>query len=210
MLNSVVKVVPELLLLVIPGYISLRLKEKYGIEKQRDEFNSILHCLMYSFIIGLIYSIIVALTSKCPELSLFLSNDLVKQITILFLAVLFGLFLTKQSEWKVSKWILKIFNKNLAPDASVWIKAMENTSGAWATVYLKNGFIYTGKLINYTTDPNEELKEILLYDFRLALCCESNSGASCHVLKDNTSREGSKVLLRYDNIDSIEIEPGEK
>ena len=35
MLNSVVKVVPELLLLVIPGYISLRLKEKYGIEKQR-------------------------------------------------------------------------------------------------------------------------------------------------------------------------------
>lgn len=88
---------------------------------------------------------------------------------------------------------------------------MENhDNGAWATVYLQNGLIYTGKLINYTSDPNEHERELLLTNYRLALRVEGTIDSSsdfCILISDHTREPLSRVLLSYNNIAAIEINP---
>ena len=67
------EIIPELLLLFIPGYIAIKISEKYGLEKKKENFDIIVYSILYSFIIGIIYSIITfrikcfcdAVTVKC-------------------------------------------------------------------------------------------------------------------------------------------------
>ncbi|NMD38153.1 MAG: hypothetical protein GYA87_05665, partial [Christensenellaceae bacterium] len=50
--------IPEILLLFLPGYIALRIKEKYTLGKKADNLNMIILSVLYSFIIGLFYSVL--------------------------------------------------------------------------------------------------------------------------------------------------------
>ena len=209
-LNEIIKIVPDLLLLIIPGYVTLKIKEKYKLEKKIDNFDAVLHSILYSFIIGIVFSIIIWL---CHDIFGILNttsiSDTIKQVSYLLLSVVFGFILVKLPKSKVGICIEKCFNKSLVPGANVWSKALDNPNGAWATVYLKNGLIYIGMLINYTSDPNDGVKEILLSNYRLSVRNESFSGNPndfCCLITDNSSNNDAKVLLNSGDILSIEIQ----
>lgn len=84
---------------------------------------------------------------------------------------------------------------------------MKNKNGAWVTVYLENGLIYTGKLIYYTNYPNEK-KELLLSNYRLSVRNNFNVEKKekfCFDIDDYTEDDNAKVFLSWDIIISIEI-----
>ena len=208
-LKDLVEIVPKLLLLFVPGYVAFTIKEKFCLEKKKDSFDVTLYSILYSFIVGILFSIIeTVLSSIFKGTVTFLQNDTVRQAAHLLIAVLLGYSFVKVHNSKIGTWIEQRFNKNLVPDSCVWNKAMENSDGAWATVYLENGLIYTGMLINYTSDPNDESKEILLSNFRLAVRCEGTVAKAedfCQVIVDNTKKSNAHVFLKRDDIVSIEI-----
>ena len=69
-LNDLIVIIPELLLLFIPGYISIRIKEKYSIEKRSDNFDITLYSILCSFIIGIVYSAIEDICVSACEKSI--------------------------------------------------------------------------------------------------------------------------------------------
>ena len=209
-LKDLVEIIPELLLLVVPGYIAIKIKETYRLEKKNEHFDVILCSILYSFVIGIIYSAVVFVSNHVNvRVAEFLKDTTVKQFSYFFLAVVLGLILTKLPSSKVGKLVDKIFNKNLSSEPSVWIKAMTNPSGAWATAYLENGLIYTGMLIDYTTDPNHDCKEILLSHYRLSVRNDKSPEVAddfCFIIEDHTDEPNAKVLLSRDTIVAIEIQ----
>ncbi len=200
--------IPDLLLLVVPGYISVRIKEVYRLEKKSEKDDITLYSILYSFFIGIIYSIIETLTIYVwPNTTTFFVIDIVKQLAFLFLAVLLGFFLVKIPQTSIGIWIDHLFNKNLSPEPSVWIKAMKNTDGAWARVYLENGLIYTGMLLNYTSGCDEE-REVLLSQHSLSVRNDGvikGSEDFCILIEDNRTNSKAKVLLNQKVIVAIEI-----
>lgn len=208
-IKDLLEIVPELLLLFIPGYISIKISEKYGLERKKEHFDIIVYSILYSFIIGIIYSIIIfSLEHFCVVISTFLEGTTVKQTVYLILAVVLGFILVKVPPTWLGGFIRGCFNKNVSPEANVWIKAMKNTKGAWVTVYLENGLIYTGKLIYYTVDPDDEGKELLLSNYRLSVRNSAEVRKSddfCFDIEDKTGDDNAEVFLSRDVITSIEI-----
>ena len=208
-IKDLLEIIPELLLLFIPGYISIKILEKYGLERKKEHFDIIIYSILYSFIIGIIYSIIIFfLKHFCVTISAFLEITTVKQTVYLVLSVVLGFVLVKVPPTWMGKFIRGSFNKNVSPEPTVWVKAMKNTEGAWVTVYLENGLIYTGKLIYYTIDPDDERKELLLSNYRLSVRNNAEVGKSdefCFDIDDNTKDDKAKVFLSWDVITSIEI-----
>ncbi len=207
-LKDLITIIPELLLLVVPGFIALRIKEKYNVEKKRDDFDSTIYCFLYSFIIGIAYSALTALLIKLsPGLTDFLAKETVKQAAYLLLSVLLGLLLVKLPRSGIGRAVTSLFNKHMSPETTVWLEAMKNDKGAWAIVYLKNGMIYTGKLINYSTDPADEKRSLLLYNYRLSIRNDGSKTAAdfCYDITDRTGDDNAKVFLSWEDIISIEI-----
>ena len=212
--KDLIDTIPSLLLFVVPGYISIHIREKYCLEKKNENFDTLLYSILYSFIIGIVYSLLDVLSPHIfPRIASFLNNSIdlentVKRLIYLLLAVILGFFLVKIPKTKIGRLGNNLFNKNLSPESSVWLKAMENSNGAWATVYLENGLIYTGMLINYTSDSNEVEKEIILSNYRLSVRNENDSKATdfCTVIVDNTQNSDSKVFLSRNVIVAIEIQ----
>ena len=207
-IKDLLEIIPELLLLFIPGYIAIKISEKYGLEKKKENFDIIVYSILYSFIIGIIYSIIMFLLKRFCDASAFLERTTVKQTVYLVLAVGLGYFLVKVPPTWLGRFVRKRFNKNVSPEPSVWIKAMKHTKGAWVTVYLENGLIYTGKLIYYSVDPNDEKKELLLSNYRLSVRNDSKLRRSydfCLDIEDYTKESKAKVFLSKDVITAIEI-----
>lgn len=213
-IKDLLEIIPELLLLFIPGYISIKISEKYALEKKKEHFDVIVYSILYSFIIGIIYSVILfPVEHFCATIGAFLKNTTVKQTVYLILAVVLGYGLVKVTPTPLGDFIRGCFNKNVSPEPSVWIKAMKNTNGAWVTVYLENGIIYTGKLIYYTVDPNDEGKELLLSNYRLSI--QNNAEVRkaddfCIDIDDKTGDDNAKVFLSRDVIVSIEIHSRDK
>lgn len=203
--------VSDLLLLVIPGFITLRIKSVYGIEKRESKFFAILYCILYSFIVSAVYSAVVWIFGKIfSDFNPSSIPNAVKQISYFLLAVILGYVLVKFKGSRSERFVIRLFNKNLSHESVVWQKAMENKNGAWATVYLKNGMTYVGQLLNYTVDPDEVDKEILLYQYKLYVRQDLSSGNAedfLHLVKDKTDEAHAKVLLNYRDILSIEIQP---
>ena len=193
----------------IPGYISIKISDKYGLKRKKEHFDIIVYSILYSFIIGIIYSIIIfPLEHFCVLISTFLEETTVKQTVYLILAVVLGFILVKVPPTRLGGFIRGCFNKNVSPEANVWTKAMKNTKGAWATVYLENGLIYTGKLIYYTVDPEDEEKELLLSNYRLSVRNSAEVRKNddfCLDIDDKTGDDNAKVFLSRDVITAIEI-----
>ncbi len=208
-IKDLLEVVPELLLMFIPGYISIKISDKYGLKRKKEHFDIIVYSILYSFIIGIIYSIIIfPLEHFCVLISTFLEETTVKQTVYLILAVVLGFILVKVPPTRLGGFIRGCFNKNVSPEANVWTKAMKNTKGAWATVYLENGLIYTGKLIYYTVDPEDEEKELLLSNYRLSVRNSAEVRKNddfCLDIDDKTGDDNAKVFLSQDVITAIEI-----
>lgn len=204
-LNDLVNIIPELLLYFVPGYISVRIREKYTPEKHRDDYDTTLQSIIYSFVIGIIFSVVSTIIPFAANVS-----ETSKYLIYFIIAILIGILMVLWPNSYFSNCIAKLLNKNIDPTPNIWIKALKNENGAWATVYLENGLIYTGKLIHYTIEPEEETKQIILCGYVLYARSEGdglNAGNFCYPIKDMSDDDSSKVLLNYDNIISIEIYP---
>lgn len=203
--------IPSLFLLLIPGYVTIEIVRRCGPTHRHSKFDAILYSVLFSFTISIIYSIITRIIGcACPKLENILIDDTVIRTAIyLIFGIILGLAILKITPTKLGEFILHIFNKNLSTKASTWIVAMKNDNGAWATVYMENGTIYTGQLIYYSSDLDEANKDILLTNYRMAIRtgCTDDPENFCKVIVDNTANPEAKVYLQLNNIISIEIVP---
>ena len=161
-IEKLINHIPEILLHIVPGFISIRMKEIYGLKKRQNELGYALYCILYSFIILIAYRIITAgIGLISSSIRAFLERETVKCCACLVLAVALGILLAKLPQAKPGVWFSKKINRLSSPEETVWEKAMKsNPNGAHARVYLKNGMVYYGILKNYTTDPDDTCKEI--------------------------------------------------
>lgn len=210
-IDKIISYIPELLLNFIPGFISIRIKEIYGLQKKHDEFGYTLYCILYSFIILLAYRILSVIAGAIiPPLKGFLNKETVKCCACLVMAVAQGILLAKLPQSKSGSWFGKKVNKLTSPEETVWLKAMKNPKGARAKVFLTNGMIYEGVLINYTSNPDEPCKEVLLYDYKLQVRnANAEKEEDLYFSITKTSKKKDKVLIKRDEIISIEIMPSE-
>ena len=212
-IDKIIALIPELLLNFIPGFISIRIKEIYGCQNKHDEFGYTIYSILYSFVILLVYRIFTAFVGvvKLP-LTAFLAKETVKCCACLLLAVVLGILLAKLPQSKPGSWFGRKINELTSPEGTVWEKAMKNPNGAWARVYLNNGMVYYGELIDYTINPDDPVKVVMLYNYELKVRIEEkDSNKSGHRLLyvglPKTSKETDKVLIKRDDIVSIEIMP---
>ena len=211
LIEKLINHIPEILLYIIPGFISVRMKEIYGLQKRHNELGYALYSILYSFIILLIYRIItVTAGAVWPSLDAFLEKETVKSCGCLALAVALGILLAKIPQLKPGRWFSKLVNKLSSPEETVWEKAMKNPNGAYARVYLNNGMVYYGILKNYTTDPDDPCKEILLHDYSVKILRdtkEASAESDLFIPFDKQTAKKDKVLIKRDEIISIEIIP---
>ncbi|MEG0165572.1 DUF6338 family protein [Anaerorhabdus sp.] len=211
-LNNIVNIIPQILLLIIPGYITLTIKKYLNGEKESQNFDTILQCVLYSFIIGLIYSLIQFISIQFfPGLTAMFADISFKNIFYFVLAIFLAIgryLLFKSKCWeKTVKWI----SPNISTTQSVWVKALcgdNGDKGAWVRVYLNNGLVYTGKLLYYTYDVNDETKEILLSNFISGMWSKNDKCKSkefYELIDDNSKNSDCKVLIKREEIDIIEI-----
>lgn len=210
-IEKLISHIPELLLNVVPGFISIRIKEIYGLKKKHNELGYALYCILYSFIILLIYRIIAVIAGAIwAPLGEILNKETVKSCGCLALAVVLGIILAKAPQSKPGKWFGKKINFLTSPEETVWEKAMKNPNGAHARVYLNNGMVYYGVLKNYTTDPDDPCKEVLLHDYSVTILRDAKEASDENDLIIPLKKETlmkDKVLIKRDEIISIEIIP---
>ena len=212
-LVEVVGAVPKILMYIIPGYIVTRTVERFRLEKHKDSFNTLLYSLLYSYIIGVAFSLFDSILMCIPYYAVFWSRHVyaattLKQLLYLVLSIILSFIIIKLPKAKNYDKVYSLFNPNLEQSPSVWKKALECKEGAWVTVYLNNGLIYKGKLSYYTVDSTDEFQELLLTNFILLLRNE-NSGILPENfvtrIDDHEDEDSFSVLLERKNITSIEI-----
>ena len=211
LIEKLINHIPEILLYIIPGFICVRMKEIHGLQKKHNELGYALYSILYSFLILLVYRIITIVAGAIwAPLGTFLEKETVKCCACIALAVALGIFLAKIPQLKPGRWFSKLINKLSSPEETVWEKAMKNPNGAYARVYLNNGMVYYGILKNYTTDPDDPCKEILLHDFSVKMLRDTKEVSAENDLfipiKKETMKK-DKVLIKRDEIISIEIMP---
>lgn len=53
---SIISIVPQILLLIIPGFLALRIEEHFYPKKKHNDFDTTLYSVFYSTIISVIFS----------------------------------------------------------------------------------------------------------------------------------------------------------
>lgn len=210
-----VALIPEVLLYIVPGFIVLKIIEAFTPRKKLAQLETVLWSLFYSFLITLATAVVlwsyrrICLCIKIEGIEIKKGDNIYLAIS-LGLSLLSGFIITKFSNSVVGEFFTKIFNRNLSTGEDVWFKSLQAKEGAWATVYLKNGLIYTGIVSKYTANPDDEKKLILLKNFRLMVRKKApytarKKQAFCTVIDDKTNEESARVLLKYDDIIAIEL-----
>lgn len=129
----------------------------------------------------------------------FIQTQNEENLFLLLLSVVVAYFLVIYKDSKAEKYVNKIFHSNTKSEPSVWNHAMKAEYGAWAKVYLFNeNRVYVGKLINYTIDPEDNNKEILLSSFSSYLLDSEEE-------VDNYDDDNKLVLIKCSDIKCIEV-----
>ena len=212
-LEELLKLIPEVLLYIIPGFLILKIIEVYTPTKKHEQYETILWSIVYSFIVGIEYSFLGGIIkSAFASATWSISISESKKLFLYFaLAVLTGYLLVKLPKSCVGSWITKAFNANLNSAEDVWFDALHTKKGVWATVYLKNGLVYTGILSKFTADADEKDKLVLLKSYRLTKRNESADNVNNAivnyflVVSDYSTDSSARVLLRYEDIIAIEM-----
>lgn len=205
---KVIVLIPQLLLLFVPGYIALSIQTKYLPKKRPDNFDATWLSILYSFIVGIAFELLRMIKNVVLPNKVIVGDGSLKHLVFLLLGVVLGFILTKVPNNILGKKISSVFNKNLDANIGVWETAMRQKEGAWVIVYLKNGMIYRGELRDFTDDPNTERKELQLYDYTLFVKNENKTS-----LEDEFSflvEEGQandRVYLQREDIIAIQIRP---
>ena len=209
---ELLRYVPDILLLLIPGYIVLKIREDYGWEKKLGNMETVLLSIMYSFVVGIIFALILSAARHLfPAAAIWISREVVRRAFFLIIAALLGGVFVRARKTKAGRMLMKWINPSVAPYSSVWQMAVDNPDGAWANVYLNNGMIYTGVLAGYATSPDDDRRDILLRNFRLSMRRGSFDSEDpdlfCTVVEDHTEDDNAKVFLDGESIVSVEILP---
>lgn len=215
-----IELISELLLYVVPGFVVLKLIEAFTPRKKVGQMETVLWSVFYSFIITIVYQFsgwvinwIIGHCFLCSDgssIKINIGNNL-KVAIYLFLSGIVSYLIVKFSRSAIGDKIAKKYNPNMALGEDVWFKSLKTEQGAWATVYLKNGMIYTGTLSKFTADADNDAKLILLERFRLmarvqdAPQSQMKDNQFCFVVDDKTDNTTSRVLLKYEDIIAIEL-----
>ena len=215
-----IELISELLLYVVPGFVVLKLIEAFTPRKKVGQMETVLWSVFYSFIITIVYQFsgwvinwLIGRCFFCPDgssIKINIGNNL-KVAIYLFLSGVVSYLIVNFSRSTIGDKIAKKYNPNMALGEDVWFKSLKTEQGAWATVYLKNGMIYTGTLSKFTADADNDAKLILLERFRLMVRVQDASQSQtkdnqfCLVVDDKTDNTTSRVLLKYEDIIAIEL-----
>lgn len=203
-LNNIIKVIPQLLMYFIPGYIALEIKRGSRQESKYIDRDLIILSITYSFLIGLIVIISSSLFNWFINLFVeFNIKDLSDEwriIANIIIAILFGYIITIYPDTRLASFVRKVLKSNSEPYSNVWNYAMKNPNGTWARVYLEEeNILYVGMLIKYTIDPDEERKEIYLGSFS-SYTIDNNK-----LIEDNSNNEEACILINATNLKRVEI-----
>lgn len=196
LIENIMHLIPQLLMYFIPGYISLEIRRNNRQENKYIDRDLVILSITYSFIIGMI----VFLIDMIPIINIEELDYECKVVIKISIAILFGFAITVYPETNLAKYVRKLLKCNAEPYSNVWNLAMKNPKGAWARVYLENeNILYVGMLINYTCDPDEERKEILLSGYSSYNICNN----SC--IENFEGDEKATVYINADDVKRIEI-----
>ena len=212
---SIISIVPQILLLIIPGFLALRIEEHFYPKKKHNDFDTTLYSVFYSTIINVIFQLTKFIVSTLfPNFWIKIPKNIVfKQIIYWGMAVIFSFVWINLQK----KGLGKSFNKRMKPFQSVWEVFMSEADGKWALVYLKNGLVYMGTIRHFTYDPSESIREIRLvncdvYQMNPKYSETSDSSlskdiafASEFLKKVDRKSTIESVLIDSSNIASIEI-----
>lgn len=204
--KDIIEVVPHILMYFIPGYIALSIKKKNRQEHKHDDKEAIILSIKYSFIISIVAFIGSKIISyfgiKFEHGSILTLNE-ITEWNILFnfiISYLVGYAISIFPDMRINKRIRRFFKVNSEPYSSVWNYAMKSPNGAWAIVYLDESDIgYVGSLINYTCNPDSELREVLLSKYISFKISNSEE------IENKSTDEDALVLINASDIKRIEI-----
>lgn len=185
-LKDIVGVVPQILLFIVPGFLTLKLIEAMTPQKGLEQNETILWSILYSFVVMIIYSFIqrglcwltsVCCCSKVIEFITAITPPRLQEIENkisysmiawhLLIAVAFAYVHIKIFSSKIGEKITRFFNKNIIPGEDLWFKALKSEEGVYARVYLKNGLVYYGVLSDFTANSDDTTKLIVLQKFEV-------------------------------------------
>lgn len=225
-----IDLIPKILLYIIPGFFTLKVIEAYGPRKKLEQMETILWSIFFSFLVALVMGLLrwiwgfvrafLMTITWCANLKV-LQNGFGNTMDIgvsLVIACLLGWLWICVSRSAIGEKIVSSMNENMEPGEDFWFEAMRAEKGAWAIVYMKDGMIYRGKLIKYTADANEATKMLILSNFctmirretPLKLADPPGAESWYALLRDETHNDEAKVVLRYDDMISIELCKGIK
>lgn len=206
-MEGILENIPQVLTYIIPGFTSLIFYTAFSAKKQKNEQHTILISILWSYIINIAYRIFSRIAGCLfPSIAGFFSNEIVTEFTSIVFALIFGLIIVKFPK-KVKDKLIKIINRHLESGESVWQKAMEANDGAWATVFLNNDIVYCGEIANYTIDPDDDRKELILKKYSIAIRKKDdvNSAADFLLGIEDHSDEDSFVYIDCHQAIAIEI-----
>lgn len=116
------------------------------------------------------------------------------------MAVLIGVGMVLYKDSKAESYINEKLKNNAISEPVVWIHAMKCAKGGYARVYLhEEDLLYVGKLIDYTLDPEEEKRELLLTAFTIYRLSDKTE------IEDNSENDNATVLIECKDLKNIEI-----
>ena len=171
--SELVAVIPEILLYIVPGFIVLKIVEHFTPRKQHPQLETILWSLFYSFLVALA----VGWFRQSPaapyaaQLTAFLGipRSSLDVCAYIVTSILMGLIIIQVTHSFLGKRITWLFNRNMDPGDDLWFEVLKVKGKVIATVYLKNNMVYMGWLTNFTSDPNDNSKLIVLTGYKVSV-----------------------------------------
>ena len=217
-LENIIQAIPDVLLYIVPGFLTEKIVETFTPTRQRSEYETTLWSLLYSFLVKISVDIFQACFKIAIEIfhpnctaEIYFSNFESWRIAVyIVVAIIVGMLIVRVTKSKAGTNIAQLFNSNFCPTESVWLRLMEECDGRWATVITKDGFKYIGVIKNYTLDPDDSTKEIALISYKYFIKKTPDSDIydfSDTPVIDYTTKIDAKVLLKYEDILSIHLNP---
>lgn len=228
-----IDLIPEVLLYIVPGFFILMILEAYTQRKKKSPMETILWSIFFSFLVEVALHLVLNIWSKLNTPVADLQNgniNAVKPLSLsptvsialsVILSGILGFVLVKFTGSKLGRWIVKKLNFNLQPGGDFWFETLKSQTGVWAMVYMKNGMVYRGQVSTFTADPNDSVKMLVLTN----ICSQipktpeemrtpnpppapgqaAPTPSRYRIVRDDTSKDHVKVLLKSEDIWSIEL-----
>ncbi|WP_252234754.1 DUF6338 family protein [Clostridium sp. ZS1] len=198
-ISEIINSIPILFTYFIPGYISLYIKENYLHEKCRKETHLFLLSIILSFVIRSSIESILYIVNLLLKYNISLEDN-IKSCIYILVAVLVGVVMILYKDSKIESKINKILKNNVISEPIVWNHALKCVKGGFARVYLYDqDLMYIGNLINYTVDPEDDRREVLLTAFSSYKLSDKTQ------IEDNSKNDNATVLIECKDIKNIEI-----